>query len=110
MHREPNDPACNPAHPSLQPRAACNPVHRRCVFGTENPTTFPGPNPRYLVITPTRCVVCMENPMDATLVHGDTGHICCCLRCAHGLQSAGFSCPVCREPIAAVIRHFIIES
>ena len=27
-----------------------------------------------------------------------------------GLQSAGFSCPVCREPIAAVIRHFVIES
>jgi hypothetical protein len=56
------------------------------------------------------CVICMDAPMDATIVHEETGHVCCCLGCAKGLQAAGHTCPVCRAPITAVIRHFVITS
>lgn len=54
----------------------------------------------------TLCVICMALPRDATIVHGDTGHVCCCLGCAMKLQQRDGLCPMCREPIGAVIRHF----
>ena len=52
------------------------------------------------------CLCCMENPRDATLVHGGTGHIVCCLSCARILQAQGQSCPVCRLDIDLVIKHY----
>ena len=52
------------------------------------------------------CVVCMERRKDATIVHGETGHTCCCFACAKDLQARGDACPMCRAPIAAVIRQF----
>ena len=39
-------------------------------------------------------------------VHGETGHIACCLLCARALQARGASCPVCRLPVDVVIQHF----
>lgn len=55
----------------------------------------------------TLCVVCMETERTATLVHGDTGHTCCCLACAKDLQQREQPCPMCRNPIEAVIRTFL---
>ena len=52
------------------------------------------------------CLCCMENPRDATLVHGGTGHIVCCLPCARILQAQGQKCPVCRLEIDLVIKHY----
>jgi hypothetical protein len=78
------------------------------------------------------CLCCMESPRDATLVHGETGkeeyghfklvivnlgadnltqilyvgHIVVCLACARVLQAQGQKCPVCRQAIESVIRHF----
>ena len=43
---------------------------------------------------------------NATFVHGETGHIACCLLCARALQARGDSCPVCRLPVDVVIQHF----
>jgi len=52
------------------------------------------------------CLCCMENERDATLVHGGTGHIVCCLPCARILQAQGQKCPVCRLDIDLVIKHY----
>jgi hypothetical protein len=41
----------------------------------------------------------MDEPRNATLVHGDTGHVCCCLKCAQDLKPKGLACPMCRKPI-----------
>ena len=48
----------------------------------------------------------MDEPRNATLVHGDTGHVCCCLECAQDLKPKGLACPMCRKPIDVVIRQF----
>lgn len=48
------------------------------------------------------CCICFERPRDAIIVHGESGHECCCFTCAKQLQE----CPVCRMGIDTVIRHF----
>jgi len=52
------------------------------------------------------CLVCLTEERTATIVHGETGHICCCLQCARILMARGDSCPVCRTKIDLVIQHF----
>ena len=52
------------------------------------------------------CVVCFTEPKTATIVHADTGHVCCCMECAKRLKVMRQPCPICRQPIDAVIRHF----
>ena len=52
------------------------------------------------------CIICMTNPKDATIIHGDSGHICCCISCAKDLYRLKHHCPICRQPIDAVIRQF----
>ena len=52
------------------------------------------------------CVICFVNEKNATIVHGDTGHMACCLECARILQDRGDGCPICRAPIEHVIRQF----
>lgn len=52
------------------------------------------------------CLVCFSSQRTATFVHGETGHIACCLECARVLKGRGDPCPVCRLPVDAVIQHF----
>ena len=52
------------------------------------------------------CVICWEKPRNATIVHGDSGHGCCCLECAKQLKARSQPCPICRKPIDLVIRQF----
>eukprot|EP00635_Sarcinochrysidales_sp_CCMP3193_P014062 CAMPEP_0118899848 /NCGR_PEP_ID=MMETSP1166-20130328/6224_1 /TAXON_ID=1104430 /ORGANISM="Chrysoreinhardia sp, Strain CCMP3193" /LENGTH=580 /DNA_ID=CAMNT_0006838979 /DNA_START=106 /DNA_END=1848 /DNA_ORIENTATION=+ len=54
----------------------------------------------------TLCVVCLSAPRNASFIHGETGHIACCLRCARALKARGDTCPVCRMTIERVIQHF----
>ena len=53
------------------------------------------------------CVICMDRPKAATLVHGGTGHMCACLPCARTLHRMGQPCPICRKSIDAVIKQFL---
>mmetsp|Transcript_9854 Transcript_9854/g.14575 ORF Transcript_9854/g.14575 Transcript_9854/m.14575 type:complete len:962 (-) Transcript_9854:593-3478(-) len=53
-----------------------------------------------------RCLICLTEPRTATMVHGETGHIACCLTCARILKARGDRCPVCRLPIDSVIQQF----
>ena len=52
------------------------------------------------------CVICFENPTDATLVHGSSAHVCCCIGCAESLVQLDQSCPMCRKPIESVLRLY----
>jgi len=52
------------------------------------------------------CMCCYDQVANATLVHGETGHICCCLACGKKCQQQGLGCPICRLTIDQVIQHF----
>ena len=68
-----------------------------------------GPLVSMNISQPSECVVCMINPCDATLVHGDTcvGHTCCCMSCAQALTSRRLRCPICRKAFTLVIRSIM---
>ena len=53
-----------------------------------------------------KCIICMELPKNATLIHGDSGHCCCCWTCAIILKQRGDPCPICRARIKKVIRQY----
>lgn len=53
-----------------------------------------------------KCVVCLTSDRNATIVHGETGHVVCCLVCSRILYARGDKCPVCRLNIDVVIQHF----
>lgn len=55
----------------------------------------------------TLCIICMTAPKNATIIHGATGHVCCCLFCAKKLETREDPCPICREPIQLVIQQFL---
>jgi E3 ubiquitin-protein ligase Mdm2 len=52
------------------------------------------------------CLICLAEDRNATIVHGETGHIACCLACARLLKGRGDKCPVCRLPIDLIIQQF----
>lgn len=52
------------------------------------------------------CLICLTEERNATIIHGGTGHIACCLDCSRILKGRGDKCPVCRLPIDAVIQQF----
>jgi E3 ubiquitin-protein ligase Mdm2 len=51
-------------------------------------------------------LICLTEERNATIVHGETGHIACCLTCARLLKGRGDKCPVCRLPIDLIIQQF----
>ena len=53
-----------------------------------------------------QCLICLTQERNATIVHGETGHVACCLVCARILKARGDKCPVCRLDIDLVIQHF----
>jgi Zinc finger, C3HC4 type (RING finger) len=52
------------------------------------------------------CVVCLEAPKDAGLLHGSTIHKCVCIGCANSLLKSQSSCPVCRSVVERVVSIF----
>lgn len=52
------------------------------------------------------CIICLVGPKSATLIHGDTGHCCCCWPCAQVLKKRQDPCPICRAPIDHVIKQY----
>ena len=52
------------------------------------------------------CVVCLAAPATTALVHGSTGHRCCCQPCAVQLKSAKQTCPMCRQPFDQIVQVF----
>nr|XP_039260989.1 E3 ubiquitin-protein ligase Mdm2-like isoform X2 [Styela clava] len=66
-------------------------------------------HPQYSISVPGLCNICHNNPNDATIVHGNLGHQYCCYRCAKKLKKRGKTCPVCRQPIAFVVKNYICQ-
>lgn len=83
---------------------ARNKFCRSC--GTPNPSNSNNNNNEDLE-DGNECVICMDKPKNATLIHGDCGHTVCCLECAKSLYANRGSCPMCRRPIEKVIQNFI---
>ena len=56
-----------------------------------------------------QCVVCMNGPKDTMLLHlkKDVGHTCVCGKCAAELKEKKGLCPICREPIDAMVRNYL---
>eukprot|EP00039_Didymoeca_costata_P001718 m.54517 g.54517 ORF g.54517 m.54517 type:complete len:508 (-) comp10933_c0_seq2:1021-2544(-) len=52
------------------------------------------------------CIVCFDAPVEATFVHGDTGHHIACMRCAQLIMQRDKLCPFCRKVCDTVIRSF----
>ena len=74
---------------------------------TNNPSSLPSEG--YWTSSannPNRCLICLSDERTATIVHGETGHIACCLTCARILKARGDACPVCRLPIDLVVQQF----
>ncbi|CAI9736801.1 E3 ubiquitin-protein ligase Mdm2 isoform X1 [Octopus vulgaris] len=57
--------------------------------------------------TPGVCLICSQNPRDASLIHGTSGHQICCLTCAKKLKRKGHKCPICRRTIQKVVRNYL---
>lgn len=53
------------------------------------------------------CAICLTSPVEATFVHGLSGHTVCCMVCAREVQRTGGHCPICRQPLQAVIRNYL---
>ena len=54
----------------------------------------------------TSCVVCWAAERTAQLCHANgTSHQCVCERCADHLSSREQPCPMCRQPIALVVKR-----
>lgn len=52
------------------------------------------------------CIICYSDVRSALLLHGETGHICCCMDCAETLRRTNGVCPICRTPIERVVQFY----
>merc|ERR1719161_1298404 len=43
-----------------------------------------------------KCAICFGRDCTATIVHGETGHNCTCMKCARLLKASSMPCPLCR--------------
>jgi rubrerythrin len=59
-----------------------------------------------LISPPSDCVICMDAPRDAVIVHGSDAHHVCCMSCAKTLIRSRQSCPVCQRNIEKVLNYF----
>ncbi|KAI5601056.1 hypothetical protein BDE02_01G066300 [Populus trichocarpa] len=51
------------------------------------------------------CCICYGKQVDSFLYR--CGHMCTCLKCAHGLRQGSGKCPICRAPILDVVRAYL---
>ena len=54
------------------------------------------------------CVVCLKKRIRMCILHGNTGHSCCCSSCASVLLSTDAKCPICRQNIEGVIANLVL--
>jgi hypothetical protein len=51
------------------------------------------------------CIICLSNAKEAGFLHRDTVHRCVCRECAAHVRVGG-PCPLCREPVAAILKVY----
>jgi len=77
----------------------CSPTSANSKMSSSNNPDNPGSEAA-------KCLICLTEERNATIVHGETGHVACCLVCARILKARGDKCPVCRLEIDIVIQQF----
>ena len=92
----------HPLHPShtlippYTPSRPLTPPHAH--LHTLRPLTHP-----YTPYTPfTRCVICMTDPRDTTIL--PCRHMCMCSECAKVLRMQSNKCPICRTSIESLLQ------
>ena len=98
-HDDDDDDLLVPLRPVLEP-------HPTTTTTTHRATTLSARDHHHHARYNLLCVICLCEERTATIIHGETGHIVCCLLCARILQARHDLCPVCRCPIDRVIQHF----
>ena len=53
-----------------------------------------------------RCKICFSKRAIAIFIHGSTGHNFACMSCAYSIFRSDGKCPVCREPVSTIVRHY----
>jgi len=51
------------------------------------------------------CIICNENPRNASIIHDDSAHTVCCFKCSQSILDN--KCIVCRRQIEKIVRNFI---
>lgn len=51
------------------------------------------------------CVLCTNNPINTSIIHGDFAHSFCCFDCSNKLFSS--TCPICRLPIDKIVLNYL---
>ena len=85
-------PPPNPVAP-VAPQPAPAPPH------SLSTTARPSP-----IVSPGHCVICLQAEVDCVLYR--CGHMCVDMQCALELRAQSLRCPICRAPIADVIRTY----
>ena len=68
------------------------------------PPTAPPPPPTAQPPPSDPCVICMDAPKNG--LFAPCGHRCACISCCEQIQQGDGICPICRSPIASVVRVF----
>ena len=68
------------------------------------PENTPAPAPAPTQPASAKCAVCMDNPADFLVV--PCGHQCGCETCLTAIQNTSGDCPICRKPIAGLVRVY----
>jgi hypothetical protein len=63
----------------------------RSGFKSEKKRPYMGNSPTRRVLGKELCLICLAEERTATIVHGETGHVACCLQCARILKARGDS-------------------
>jgi hypothetical protein len=82
-----SSPSSSSSASSLSGQAPIKAVRRKPPPQRRDSSTRTNGNPQH--DENNRCLICLEEERNATIVHGETGHVACCLYCARILKAQG---------------------
>ena len=86
--------------PTMAPPVTVGP-HPSPPLRPRNATHVVRPSP---IVSPGHCVICLSAEVDCALYR--CGHMCVDMHCALELKAQSLKCPICRAPIADIVRTY----